>query len=180
MNYKKLAIVGEIGAGKSKLVKTLSEIDPVETEAESSIDIGKKHTTVGIDYGRISLSDDTALGLYGVPGQARYSFVWELVNTSLWGLLILIRYGELPDYENLEKLIEFFDPHKHGTSCAVGISHCENADPDELHALSLEISSILEHYKLNAPVLSIDPRDKDSALSVLHMFNVMNLHSNTH
>ena len=138
MNYKKLAIVGELGAGKTQLVNTLSEINPVETEAQSSVNIGKKYTTVGIDYGRINVSDDTALGLYGVPGQARYSFVWELVNTSLWGLLILIRYGESPNYQNLEKLIEFFDPHKYGTSCAVGISHCEDADPDELHALSVE------------------------------------------
>lgn len=177
MDYKKLAIVGEVGAGKSQLVKTLSEINPFETEAESSVDIGKKYTTVGIDYGRISLSDNTALGLYGVPGQARYSFIWELVNTSLWGLLIIVRYGESPNYENLEKLIEFFDPYKFSTSCVVAISHCENADPDELQALSVEVTSILEHFKVNAPVLKIDPRNKDSSLSVLHMFNVINMHS---
>ena len=105
MDYRKLAIVGEVGAGKTKLVKTLSEIAPLTTEAESSIDIGKKHTTVGIDYGRISLSEDMALGLYGVPGQERYSFLWKLVNTNLWGLLLLIKSGETPDFENLDNII---------------------------------------------------------------------------
>ena len=77
MDYQKLAIIGEVGAGKTQLVKTLSEISPLETEAKSSIDIGKEYTTVGIDYGRITLADDMALGIYGVPGQERYSFLWE-------------------------------------------------------------------------------------------------------
>lgn len=112
MNYQKLAIIGEVGAGKTQLVRTLSEINPVETEAKSSIDIGKEYTTVGIDYGRITLSDDMALGIYGVPGQERFSFLWEFVNQSLWGLLILIRYGETPDYANIDKLLDFFRQNK--------------------------------------------------------------------
>ena len=74
MNYRKLAIVGEVGAGKTKMIATLSEINPIETEAESSVDIGKKYTTVGIDYGRISLSEDTALGLYGLPST---TLMWQ-------------------------------------------------------------------------------------------------------
>ena len=114
MEYNKLAIVGEVGSGKTKIINTLSEISPVKTEAESSIDIGKKYTTVGIDYGRITLSEDTALGLYGVPGQERYSFLWEFVNTNLWGLLIPILWvacwlvGDLLNYLPIKWLHEPF------------------------------------------------------------------------
>ena len=67
-----MAVVGDVGAGKTQLIRSLSEIDPLSTEAQSSIDIGKEFTTVGIDYGRINLDEDTALGLYGVPGQQRF------------------------------------------------------------------------------------------------------------
>lgn len=174
MDYRKLAIIGEVGSGKTKLIGTLSEISPLKTEAESTVDIGKKYTTVGIDYGRISLSDDTALGLYGVPGQERYSFLWDFVNTSLWGLLILIKYGEVPDYDNLDKLLTFFGPNTNQTSCVVGVTHCDDANGDVLTALSQEIQAVLGHHNVVAPILHIDPRDKDSALSVLSIFNAIN------
>lgn len=174
MDYKKLAIVGEVGAGKTKMVSTLSEISPFETEAESSVNIGKKYTTVGIDYGRISLSNDIALGIYGLPGQERYSFLWDLVNTSLWGLLILVKYGDTPDYDNLEKLLTFFAPAKNKTTCVVALTHCDGADGEELAALGQEIRAMLSHHDIVAPVLHIDPRDRDSSVSVLHVFNAIN------
>ena len=174
MDYRKLAIVGEVGAGKSKIIKTLSEIKPLETEAESSIDIGKTHTTVGIDYGRIALSEDTALGLYGVPGQERYSFVWELVNTSLWGILILIKHGTTPDYDNLTKMLNFFEPAKKGISCLIGVTHCEGVDSDEMSAFNQELQTLLMEHDLVSPVLNIDPRDKASAMMVLQVFNAIN------
>jgi len=174
MDYRKLAVIGEVGAGKTQIISTLSEISPIETEAESSIDIGKTHTTVGIDYGRISLSNDTALGLYGVPGQERYSFLWDLVNSSLWGLLILIKYGETPNYENLNKLLTYFAPNDNGTTCVVGITHCEGLNHEVLAALHQEIQATLEYHQIVAPIFGIDPRDKSSAISALQMFNAIN------
>ncbi len=174
MVYRKLAIIGEVGAGKTRLISSMSEIQPFETEAESSIDIGKKYTTVGIDYGRISLSEDSALGLYGVPGQERYSFLWELVKESLWGLLVLVKYGEEPNYQNLNKLLTFFEPQNKEVACVVGVTHCENASDQDLTALNSEIQAILEHHKLVAPVLYVDPRNKESATSLLHVINSIN------
>lgn len=174
MEYKKLAIAGEVGSGKTKLIRTLSEINPIETEAESSIDIGKKYTTVGIDYGRISLSDNAALGLYGVPGQERYSFLWQMVNSSLWGLLILIKGGQTPDYENIKQLLTFFSPKENSVSCVVAITHCDTATSDDLQVLNLEIRTILEQHEMVAPVIQLDPRDIGSATSILHIFNAIN------
>ncbi|MBE0443116.1 MAG: GTP-binding protein [Psychrobacter sp.] len=174
MNYQKLAIIGEVGAGKTQLVNTLSEINPIETEAESSIDIGKKYTTVGIDYGRITLSDEMALGIYGVPGQERFSFLWEFVNQSLWGLLILIKYGETPDYANIDKLLKFFAPEKNQTTCIVGITHSEDADKDKLATLGQEIRIMLMQHNVVAPVINTDPRSRESAVSLLSLFNTLN------
>ena len=174
MNYQKLAIIGEVGAGKTQMIKTLSEISPIETEAKSTIDIGKEYTTVGIDYGRITLGDDMALGIYGVPGQERYSFLWEFVNKSLWGLLILIRYGEKPNYDNLDKMLTFFAPEKNETTCIIGVTHCEDADETSLYALGQEIRAMLMHHNVVAPVINADPRSRDSAVSLLQLFNTLN------
>ena len=174
MDYRKLAIVGEVGAGKTKMVATLSEIVPFETEAESTIDIGKKYTTVGIDYGRLSLSDDCALGLYGVPGQERYSFLWEFVSKNLWGLLVLIKSGQTPNYGNLDKLLSFFAPNEHKIACVIGITHCDHTDEAITTALHQEVKAMLAHHQIVAPILNIDPRDQNSASSALHIFNAIN------
>lgn len=174
MDYQKLTIIGEVGSGKTQMVKTLSEINPIKTEAESSIDIGKKYTTVGIDYGRITLSDNMALGIYGVPGQERYSFLWEFVNQSLWGLLVLIRYGEEPDYDNLDKMLTFFAPEKNQTTCIIGVTHCEDAEESSLAALGKEIKTMLMQHDIVAPVINADPRSRESTMSLLNLFNNLN------
>lgn len=174
MDYKKLAIIGEVGSGKTQMVKTLSEIKPFESEARSNIDIGKEYTTVGIDYGRISISEETALGLYGVPGQKRYSFLWKIVNNNLWGLLILVKYGENVNYENLESLLGFFSPKENNSTCVVCVTHCEGVLPKELSTLGQEIKVILAQKKIITPVFYIDPRSKESAISVLHTINAIN------
>lgn len=174
MEYKKLAIIGEVGSGKTQLINTLSEISPFETEAKSSIDIGKEFTTVGIDYGRIAIDESTALGLYGVPGQERFSFLWDFVNTSLWGLLILVKHGEDPDYNNLNKLLTFFSPGKNSVPCVIGLTHSENADESSLTALSEEVRQILMLHNIIGPVVNIDPREKDSAQTILQIFNIIN------
>ena len=174
MSILKLAVIGEIGAGKTVLISTLSEIDTFGTEAESSIDIGKQYTTVGIDYGRIRLDDETALGLFGVPGQDRYSFLWEFVKESLWGLVMLIKYGEEPNIENFDKQLSFFSPKQNNTACLVGITHCEDASEQEVSDLSEKIQTILHAHGCSSPVFAVDPRDRDSATVILHALNSIN------
>ncbi len=168
MEYKKLAIVGELGAGKTQLVSTLSEISPFETEVESTIDIGKQFTTVGIDYGRIRLDEQTALGLYGVPGQERYSFLWEMVSKSIWGLVILFKYAEHADMANLDHLLSFFEPGQRKTPCVIALSHIENAGAEQVEDLVEEIQTVLKAHQLVAPVIEVDNRAKDSAINLLY------------
>lgn len=175
MIYKKLAIVGELGAGKTQLIESLTEISPFTTEVESSVDIGKDFTTVGIDYGRISLGDDIALGLYGVPGQARYSFLWSMVNSSLWGMLILIKFGEQPDYDNLIQLLKHFKPAQNEVAVVVAITHTEQSTPDDIDAMCSVLNPLFNEYGLTPPILSVDPRSSESARSLLTVLNALNL-----
>lgn len=173
--YQKLAIIGEVGAGKTELINTLSNISTVSTDVKSSIDIGKEYTTVGIDYGRINLSDDTALGLYGVPGQERYSFLWKMVNRTLWGLILLIRADVKLNTTSIQHQLSYFDPVKFNTPCVVGLTHTEKLDDSSLEELFIEVESVLETFKLHAPIFSLDARESSSAHLLLHTFNSMNM-----
>lgn len=166
-----MAILGEVGSGKTQLVRTLSEISPLMTEAESSIDIGKKYTTVGIDYGRISLSDDIALGLFGLPGQARYEFLWRMICESLWGVVILVKLSSDVDSESIGNILSFFKKTNKDTPFVIGVTHCDLAASGDLNSMIGTLNGLLLEHELQAPIIPFDPRDEHSALLPLTIFN---------
>src|SRR5437016_3616917 len=84
----KIVVTGPVGAGKTTFINTISEVKTVSTEAGISHGTdearlggpgleGKDTTTVGIDFGQLSLSGGLELYLFGTPGQERFSFMWD-------------------------------------------------------------------------------------------------------
>jgi hypothetical protein len=89
----KIVVTGPVGAGKTTFINTISEIETVSTEAPITggpIMGGKATTTVGIDFGRITLADDLALHLFGTPGQPRFDFMWDVVSQGMLGFIALV------------------------------------------------------------------------------------------
>lgn len=83
----KVVIVGGFGVGKTTLVGSVSEIRPLTTEetmtqaGEGVDDLSgverKTRTTVAMDFGRISISEELVLYVFGTPGQERFWFLWN-------------------------------------------------------------------------------------------------------
>jgi uncharacterized protein len=95
-----VVIVGGFGVGKTTLVGAVSEIRPLTTEetmtqAGAGVDDiagveGKTETTVAMDFGRISLSDELVLYLFGTPGQQRFWFLWNGLFDGALGAVVLV------------------------------------------------------------------------------------------
>lgn len=174
MIYKKLAVVGEVGSGKTQLINTISEISPFATEAKSSVDIGKEYTTVGIDYGRLTLDENIALGLYGLPGQKRFQLLWDMVQQGLWGLLILVKFNSDMEVKTLLPIIEHFCSDKKSVPLVIGITHTDLAEDEEQIDLFLDVVQYtLDQYAILAPVVTLDPREVESSLLVLQLFDTL-------
>ena len=73
MKTMRLVVAGSVGAGKSTFVRTLSEIEVVDTDrtATDETALFKSETTVALDFGRFMLGPHMDLHLYGTPGLIR-------------------------------------------------------------------------------------------------------------
>ena len=102
----KVVVAGPVGAGKTSFITSLSETEVVSTEEIATEDIGKRTTTVALDFGTLEL-DGVAVYLFGTPGQDRFNFMWEVLCEGALGLVLLVAADKPQDLPHARRVLDF-------------------------------------------------------------------------
>ncbi len=163
----KIVVAGGFSVGKTTMVKAISDIEPLSTEADLTMEsVGvdefgasqpKASTTVALDFGRVSLDPGLTLYLFGAPGQERFRFMWdELIRGSV-GAVVLVDTLRLADCFSA---VTFFENAR--IPFVVAINTFDNVlhhHPDDVRkALGLSDS---------VPVVISDARERESVSDCL-------------
>ncbi|GAV20976.1 ADP-ribosylation factor family protein [Mariprofundus micogutta] len=106
----KLVVTGPVNAGKTTLIRGLSDV-PVVCTNEMATDVVsevKEGTTVAMDHGICYPSEDLELHLYGTPGQRRFDFMWEILAVGANGVLFLVDGSDETSLEELKYIYNHF------------------------------------------------------------------------
>jgi len=165
-NGLKIVVVGGFGAGKTTMVRSVSEIRPLNTEetmtqaGEAVDDItgvrGKTATTVAFDFGRITLDARNVLYLFGAPGQERFWFLLDRLFSGTLGAVVLVDTRRIDDsWYAIDRL------EKHGTPFIVACNDFGGPAfaPEQIReALDLDP---------HVPLVRCDARSRESSKLVL-------------
>lgn len=174
MDEFKILFAGPTGAGKTTAINTVSDVSVVSTEVpRSSLDteseksqlIPKNTVTIGIDYGEFSFDDNTRVRLYGVPGQLRFEFLWELIHKGASGTIILFDITSNAFADEIDFFINRFHKVLLTDKCIIGISKYS----DEYSPRVTELLDLMGKYKVDVPVIAVDIRNKEDVLKLLTM-----------
>ncbi|MGW6912983.1 GTP-binding protein [Kitasatospora sp. NPDC054939] len=163
----KVVVVGGFGVGKTTLVGAVSEIRPLTTE-ETMTQAGagvddlagverKTRTTVAMDFGRISITDELVLYVFGTPGQERFWFLWNGLFEGALGAVVLV------DTRRLEVSFEVIGRlEDRGVPFVVAV----NAFPESPTYPVEELRGALD-LPPEVPIVTCDARARSSSRDVL-------------
>ncbi len=162
----KIVITGPFSAGKTTLIRTISEItvvgtDRAVTDGTSAI---KSETTVAMDFGKITVEDDIVLHLFGTPGQQRFDVMWEILSEGMIAFIVLVRADDPVSITEGQKTLETFKgyadvPH------VVGVTHIEDVPVKPAQVLASVRAAL--GPGTDVPVVACDPRSKEQVKETL-------------
>ncbi|WP_008311184.1 GTP-binding protein [Leptolyngbya sp. PCC 6406] len=126
MEIMRLVVTGPVGAGKSTFIRSVSEIEVVDTDRRATDEVAdlKHKTTVALDFGRLQFGPNSALHLYGTPGQARFDFMWDILIRRAHAYIMLVAAHRPHEFRYARRILTFMEQRSQAP-LILGLTHCD-------------------------------------------------------
>ena len=163
-NLLKIVVTGPVGAGKSTFIRTISEIEVVDTDRKATDETAemKPATTVAMDFGRITLGDDMWVQIYGTPGQSRFDFMWDLLIRGAHGYVLLVP-AHMPGSIREARTIRAFMQQRTTAPLVIGVTHTDHPNAWDLEDVQMGLTD----YNPTVPYVVLNPNQKPSVAETL-------------
>ena len=162
MEVMNLVVAGPVGAGKSTYIRSVSEIEVVDTDRKATDEVAalKQNTTVSMDFGTLQFGEEMALHIYGTPGQTRFDFMWEILIERAHAYILLIAAHRPGEFHHARRIMNFMNRTAPQIPMIIGITHsdCEGAWTSENISLALGYQDIAQQ----PPMVEVNAADGES------------------
>lgn len=160
----KILFTGTMGAGKTTAIASISEMEPVMTDVvNTDLSNTKARTTVGLDFGCLSLDTGDRIRLFGTPGQSRFDFLWKILVKNSLGLIVLTDNSRPDPLGDLQLYLDGFAEELAHTPCVIGVGRTET---HAIPSIDDYIDAIATRNMI-IPILEVDVRRRDDVLMLL-------------
>lgn len=161
----KIAFIGAPGAGKTTGIGAVSDCEPIVTDVPCSdaLALVKATTTVAMDYGEIHLDDGERVRLYGLPGQSRFRFMFDVISPGLLGVIVLVDAQAADVPGQLAGVLADYGDELRRRPCVVALNKCPPTAPGPapVPGLLSQCQQVLRGHGLVVPLLRVDARRRE-------------------
>ncbi len=168
-NDIKILFIGRTGVGKTTAINAVSQSKVIATDVAMTTGYSeqKTTTTVGLDYGEFtaeSLDHNYLMRLYGVPGQERFGYSWEILQKGCSGIILLVDATHKSFIEDIKYYTNIMNSQPFGIPMIIAIMKHDLLEPLQ----KSQLRELIGQTGSNLPMQWIDARDSGTIASVLN------------
>jgi uncharacterized protein len=166
MEIMRLVVTGCVGAGKTTFVRSISEIEVVDTDKKATDETAdlKQDTTVSMDFGKLTFSPEMSLHIYGTPGQARFNFMWDILISKAHAYILLVAAHRPSEFHQARRILNFMN-QRMSIPMIIGVTHndCAGAWTPENVALALGYLPDMSR----PPIVAVNANEQESVAAAV-------------
>jgi signal recognition particle receptor subunit beta len=164
MKSAKIIVTGPVRAGTTTFIRSLSEIAVLSTERKLSNGAdtgGRREATVALDFGRITVSRELVLYLFGTPGEEPDTLACGPLAEGPIGVIVVVDASRPQSVEGAAEITTFLNEFS-DVPMAVAANRLPQGDEKRMAALrdALKVSA-------DVPVVACEVTQRDSAKRVV-------------